>query len=397
MERTAAPWELFPSRVIRTAWRRTLSASSRVSSEDASLPALNPASPAGNPGPHGGFPLLAETEAHLVAPFFRDRIERGAGNGGDPRDPDQLPAEGDVIHRPHLVHEVPHVRNHVICAAGHAGAKSRPAQQVEKERPRLGITGPKVPVVFVGQRQPGDRRVLQRGGRADGEEIVNLPDPAGDGFARDRPSHSPPRDRISLGDGVDRDRPVRHAGKRGEGDVRGVVVYDVLVDLVGDGVAVPLQAKRRDLPELLPGEDLPRRVVRGVDHHRLRLRIVRGPQLRRVVGPAGGVKRHVSGRRAREDAIRAVILVERLEDDDFVPRVDQRLQRGHHRFRGAAGHRDLRLRVALDPVEASGFSGDRLAELRLSEGHRVLVPPPAHGGHRGFLEILRTLEIREPL
>jgi hypothetical protein len=56
------------------------------------------------------------------------------------------------------------------------------------------------------------------------------------------------------------DDPLSHARQGGEGDVL-AVEDDVLVDLVGDGEEVVPGADPGDRLELLPGEDLARRVV----------------------------------------------------------------------------------------------------------------------------------------
>ena len=59
---------------------------------------------------------------------------------------------------------------------------------------------------------------------------------------------------------------------------------------------------------------------------------------------------HVTGHGAGQDGVGTVVLVERLEDHDFVARVDRRQHGGDHRFGRAATHGDLRVGVDRDPV-----------------------------------------------
>ena len=64
------------------------------------------------------------------------------------------------------------------------------------------------------------------------------------------------------------------------------------------------------------------------------------------------VQRHVARRGAGENRVGPVVLVERLEDDDFVARIDDRHHRRHHRFGRAAADRHLLVGDDLDAVAA---------------------------------------------
>ena len=91
----------------------------------------------------------------------------------------------------------------------------------------------------------------------------------------------------------------------------------------------------------------------------------RRPELVRVDRPVRLVEGDVAGRRPGQDRVRAVVLVERLEDDDLVARVDDPEHRRDHRLGRAAGDRDLRLGVD-DPVRDG--TGSVLAAIAARSG-----------------------------
>ena len=63
--------------------------------------------------------------------------------------------------------------------------------------------------------------------------------------------------------------------------------------------------------------------------------------------------RHVPERRAAEDGVGAVVLVERVEDDDFVTRLHDRHEGGDHRLGGTAGDGDIRLGFTVMPYHSA--------------------------------------------
>ena len=99
--------------------------------------------------------------------------------------------------------------------------------------------------------------------------------------------------------------------------------------------------------ELVAREHLAGRIVRRVEDDRFRLVVEGGGELVGIERPVGLPARHrlvqrdVARRRAGQDRVRPVVLVERLEDDHLVARIDDRHHRRHHRFGGAAADRDL--------------------------------------------------------
>ena len=174
--------------------------------------------------------------------------------------------------------------------------------------------------------------------------------------------------------------------------------HDVLVDVVGEREQVVLQAQVRDELELVAAEDLAGRVVRRVDDDRPGPRRHGGPQLIGIDRPVRFVERHVSRGGPGEDRVGAVVLVERLEHDDLVARVEQAEHRRDHSLGRAAHHRDLGIRVRLPArVEAGGLGGDGPAERRRAGDDRVLVDVGKERGRGRLLELGRGREVREAL
>ena len=159
-----------------------------------------------------------------------------------------------------------------------------------------------------------------------------------------------------------------------------------------------LQAQVRDELELVAAEDLAGRVVRRVDDDRPGPRRHGGPQLIGIDCPVRFVERHVSRGSPGEDRVGAVILVERLEHDDLVARVEQAEHRRDHPLGRAAHHRDLGIRVRLPArVEAGGLGGDGPPERRRAGDDRVLVDVGEERGRGRLLELDRGREVRKAL
>src|SRR5439155_26214996 len=97
---------------------------------------------------------------------------------------------------------------------------------------------------------------LQRSGRADRGEVVNLPYRARDILSGDRVAQAPARHAVRLRKTRYRHRPVVHVSYRRYADMPPPVINDVLVDLVCDGQSIVVRAKVGDDPQLLFGEAL---------------------------------------------------------------------------------------------------------------------------------------------
>ena len=238
--------------------------------------------------------------------------------------------------------------------------------------------------------------LLERRGRPDRDEVVHLADARGELRRRDDPADAPPGDRERLARAGDRDGPLGHPLQGRDRDV-GAGVLDVLVDLVGHADRVVIAAETRDELELGAREDASRRVVRGVHDDRPGSRGERAPQLVRVEREARRAERNEDRRSPADGGVRAVILIERLEDDDLVTGVDDREQRRDHRFRRSAGDREHRLRIDRHRVEVAVRPGERVAEGLAAPGDRVLVEVGVDRALRRLLHLRGRGEVGEAL
>ena len=89
-------------------------------------------------------------------------------------------------------------------------------------------------------------------------------------------------------------------------------------------------------------------------------------------------ERHHARLGLRQRDPRQVGVVERLEHDRLVARVEQRAERRAERLGGAGVDRDLALGVVLEAVEAPLVIGHRPQQLRQARHRRVLVVAGAH-------------------
>src|SRR5207244_1715773 len=144
-------------------------------------------------------------------------------------------------------------------------------------------------------------------------------------------------------------------------------------DLVGDREQVVLDAERGDRLELGAREDLPRRVVRAVEDDRARPRGHGPGETVGVEDEVGRLEGDEDGLGAGDDAAGPVVLVERLEDDHFVPGVQDRQERREHRLGRAAADGHVPLGIDLHAVPLRVFVGDGAAEPRRTPRDRVLM------------------------
>ena len=210
----------------------------------------------------------------------------------------------------------------------------------------------------------------------------------------DRP-HAPARHAECLRRAADGDGAVAHPLERRDRDVLALVI-DVLVDLVGHGVGVVPPAELGNGLELAPCEHAPGRVVRGAHDDGPR------PARERRRDPIQvqlGIHRHGEVHRlgAAQDRVGSVVLVERLEHDHFVARIDDGQQRRRHRLGGAARHRDLGFGIHGQAIPVGVLAGERVAQPLGAPGDRVLVHVVRDGARGGFLQDLGGGKIREPL
>src|SRR5713101_1763358 len=209
--------------------------------------------------------------------------------------------------------------------------------------------------------------------RPDRDEIVSASDAERELGRRDRVADPPARDRVRLRDAGDGDGALGHAGQRGDRRVAEAVVDDVLVDLVGDRQEVVLEAEIGDGLELVAREDLAGRVIGAVEDDGARAGRHRPPEPVRVEGEVRRLERDERRLGAGDHAPRPIVLVERLEDDDLVARIQHGQQRRQHGLRRSAADCHVAVGIDLHPVELAVFLGDPLPQARRPPRDRVLV------------------------
>ena len=109
------------------------------------------------------------------------------------------------------------------------------------------------------------------------------------------------------------------------------------------------------------------------------------------------MQRHITRRRARQDRIRPVVLVERLEDDHFVAGIDDGHHGRHHRFGGAAAHRDLFVGDHGHAVATAELARDGFAQRPGAPGDRVLIDVGLNRGAGGLFHNRRRGKVGESL
>ena len=150
-------------------------------------------------------------------------------------------------------------------------------------------------------------------------------------------------------------------------------VDDVLVDLVGDDIGIVLFRERRDKFQLLAREHLAAGIGGVAQDHRLGVLAERILEDGRVKMEIRRHERHIDRLCARQDGIRAVVFVERGENDDLVARIGDGHHRRHHRFRSPAGHNDLLFRIDLTGKFLCIHFCQRVPEILRPKGDGILV------------------------
>ena len=106
---------------------------------------------------------------------LRPREERRPRHRRDADLGDQPPREGHVVARA----EARDVAEDVVGALGQARPKARQLERREQRVAPLPVAQGELAVVGGAQGQAGGHRLLQRCRRADGHEVMDLADPAG--------------------------------------------------------------------------------------------------------------------------------------------------------------------------------------------------------------------------
>ena len=193
-------------------------------------------------------------------------------------------------------------------------------------------------------------------------------------------AQAPAGDGIGLGQGRAGQGPLPHAGQRRKVHMLVRLVDDVLVHLVGDHIGVVSFGQLRDKQQLLPGEHLAAGVGGIAEDQGLRVLPEGRLQLLGLEVKLRGVQGHIDRFRAGKDHVRAVVFIERGENDELVPRVGDGHHRGHHGLGAAAGDDDLAVGIDVDAHEAALLFGQRGAQIVGAPGDGILVEvlvPPA--------------------
>ncbi len=100
---------------------------------------------------------------------------------------------------------------------------------------------------------------------------------------------------------------------------------------------------------------------------------------------------------AREGHRGFVRVVGRIEDDNFITPMNDRVYGRKQRLRRAIGHRHLSVSVDLAAIEISELVGDGMAQRRRALHRRVLVRTVLQVVIDAVQQSLRRLEARKPL
>src|SRR5262249_9191494 len=159
------------------------------------------------------------------------------------------------------ISEYADVGHHVIGAPRAIAAEARLFQGWNKMLAAGVIALCELLVVARRESERSSASFLERRRGADGQKIVDFAYGFCNSRGRDRPPHPPSRDRIALRQAVDGYGSVAHAVERRDRNMLGIVVQNVLVNLVGDGEDVVLHAQVADQFEFLAAEYLVRGIV----------------------------------------------------------------------------------------------------------------------------------------
>ena len=226
---------------------------------------------------------------------------------------------------------------------------------------------------------------------------MHFADAGGEVRRGDDPADAPTGDRVGFGHRIDEHRAVAHVRQRDGGDVGGAIEENVFVDFVGDGEAIVLFAKRGDEFEFGAPKDLAGGVIGRVDDDGFGARVEGLAELVGVEGPGGGAQGDDAADGAAEQRVGVIVLVVRLEDDDFVAGISDGEQGGDHAFSGAAADGDFAFGIEFEAMPTAVFFGDGLAEVLDAPGDGVLVLVVVDGAAGGLFEVSGSGKVREAL
>ena len=305
----------------------------------------------------------------------------------------QILAEFEIA----LVAELGNVEQHIIRALRVGVRDVQLVQALEEQLLFMRVLGEQVVIVVRPELQSGDNGLLKRRRRADRQEIVHLFRTVDDVRRRDDVAEAPAGDRVGLGQRRARQRALPHTRQGREVGMLVRRVDDVLVDLVGDDIGIVLFRERRDKFQLLARKHLAAGIGGVAQDHRLGVLAERILEKGRVKMEIRRHERYIDRLCARQDGIRAVVFVERGENDDLVARIGDGHHRRHHRLGAAAGRDDLGVRVDLPAHTARLLGGERLAEVLRAPGDGILMKILIGDLRHAVEDLLRRFKVRKAL
>lgn len=336
---------------------------------------------------------LAEREAHLTAARLRVVVEHRTRHRHHTAALRQRPAEGERV----LLAEGGDVGGDEVRALRLVHGESGGAQASVEQVALAQQIGPQGGEVAVREPQGLGDGVLERSRAHIGQILLRRADRRDQGRGAGDPADLPSRERVRLARRRDGDGALAHSGQRRDGAV-GAFVDQVFVHLVGDHEQVVFDGESGDGTPLVIGQDHAGGVVRRVEQQHPGAGCDGVPQRVEVGAEVRGAEgqRYADG--ARHGDAGGVRVVERLEGDHLVARLQQGEHRGGDGLRGPRGDQHLRVGVETDAVEAPLVVGDRRAEFRDARTRRVLVAAAvAQRPDRRLADFRRAVGVRETL
>src|SRR5712692_9201822 len=146
---------------------------------------------------------------------------------------------------------------------------------------------------------------------------MDFPDASTEGLISGNVADPPACHAVSLGESESRDRAVPHIIETRNAHMFATVVENLVVDLVGDGERVMVDAEVPNNSELMTGEDSASGIVWCVDDDCFRL-FSEGLFDGFLFNPEfWGLQFHVSASCAGEDCVGTIVLIEWFEDNDL--------------------------------------------------------------------------------
>lgn len=223
---------------------------------------------------------------------------------------------------------------------------------------------------------PGHRRLQGRCG-GEGQELVGLGDGGQQGWGGHHPAHLPAGQGEDLARRAHLGAAPAHTRQAHQRDMGAVIIGQVFIDLVADGIGVVVFQQLGDEGQFVGVEHLAARIGRAVQHQHLGLGaegigqgLARQRPIRRLQADDA---RHAAG--PADD--RQIGIVKRLDHHHLVAGLDQAEQTGGQRLGGARGHHHLGF-VHPGGPKAVFMRRHRLTQRDDTHHRRILMRPVDH-------------------